>query len=344
MSLYLLMGAVWDMFTEYAGRVAAWDGEVREANACDQTTVGGRRGRTWAAEPWRTVYLGGREEDPDERREGGKKPGALPGRACVSLGADEACVGKLSDMPEAWRVTDDAMERALSADDDIYTMRIVEDLMKEWGWDEGEREREVAGLREGLRQAGLYQGGMPPTRPLEVMGGVDKRPLHASTPMWQGSGGEDTHNDAINSDPVMRLFQRCHTLESAPGVEAPNGRRVRIDKSEQKVMDAAGTLQTWMARWVAASLHVAHHFTDAAACDASLVTEGDVTRVAVGVWDGVQPGGAFYPGWKGVEEGKVERGMMGAAVPGEWDITTAEMYAVEMLCCRLSMHGGEGMQ
>ena len=58
------MREVWDMFETHASGVAAHADEVRDANMWDATTDAGRRGQTWVCEPWRTVYLGGREEDP----------------------------------------------------------------------------------------------------------------------------------------------------------------------------------------------------------------------------------------------------------------------------------------
>ena len=76
-----------------------------------------------------------------------------------------------------------------------------------------------------------------------------------------------------------------------------------------------------MARWVVLSLHVAHHFTDVAACDASLKEMDGVKRSAIGIWEGVQPD-------EDSEEDRVRKGMIGKAVPGEWDITTSEMYAI----------------
>ena len=46
----------------------------------------------------------------------------------------------------------------------------------------------------------------------------------------------------------------------------------------------------WWVRWVCLNLHAWHGFTHAVATDGSLKTYADgVTRLAVGLWEGVQP-------------------------------------------------------
>ena len=110
-------------------------------------------------EPWRTVYLGGREEDPDMteaeramRRQA--RPQAMEGRACMSLEVDETCPG---DVPMKWRVADDAIHRALHAENDKVTLDVLNDLMRdEWKWGEHERRRETEELRRALKAQGIY--------------------------------------------------------------------------------------------------------------------------------------------------------------------------------------------
>ena len=103
------MRELWEAFCAHADGVAAHGDEVKLTNMVDATTEGGKRGRTWTCEPWRTVYLGGREDDPDmteaaaEQRKA-EKPNALEGRACMSLDTDQACP---DNVPHEWRVTDD---------------------------------------------------------------------------------------------------------------------------------------------------------------------------------------------------------------------------------------------
>ena len=63
----------------------------------------------------------------------------------------------------------------------------------------------------------------------------------------------------------------------------------------------------------------AHHFTHAAATDASLQIDSDGTRhVGIGIWAGVQPD---YEG-EGIrtDERRVGDGMWGMAVPLAWEI------------------------
>ena len=324
------MQAAWCMFCRYASSVRAHDGEVEQHNARDQTARAGRRGRTWVCEAWRTVYLGGREEDPDEtevekamRRQA--RPGAMEGRACMSLEVDETCPG---DVPMAWRVTDDAIRRAMHAENDKVTLDVLDGLMRdEWQWGEHERKRETSELRRALKGQGLYAGGMPKSKPFgqrPIMSG-ERTPAGTEELMWKTGGGPsgmtEVTNEEINNDPALRVFQRCDSVEQAPGVTCSDGRRVVLDADERKVMAESGRLQTWMARWVVTSLHVAHHLTDVAACDASKKVVGGEERSAIGIWEGVQTGG-------GGEERCIANGMIGAAVPGRWDITTSEMYAI----------------
>jgi hypothetical protein len=187
----------------------------------------------------------------------------------MSLEVDETCPG---DVPMKWRVTDDAIHRALHAESDKVTLDVLHDLMRdEWKWGEHERRRETEELRRALKAQGIYAGGVPPTRPFGYKSIVSSARTPAGTQelMWETGGGPsgatEVGNDDINADPALRVFQRCDSIEQLPGVECRDGRRVVLDEGERKVMAGSGRLQTWMARWVVASLHVAHHLTDVAA-------------------------------------------------------------------------------
>ena len=77
---------------------------------------------------------------------------------------------------------------------------------------------------------------------------------------------------------------------------------------------------------MALCLHFRHHFTHAAATDASLQQDAKGNRgVAIGVWSGVQPD--YADDVRGTEEDRVGRGLWGMAVPSNWGIAYAKMYA-----------------
>ena len=108
-------------------------------------------------------------------------------------------------------------------------------------------------------------------------------------------------------------------------------------------------------RWLCLNLHAFHRFTHAVATDGSLKVGADgVTRVAAGLWEGVQPldmtGLSAQERWR-IESGegesdesvrrRVGAGLWGAALPSTSldTIEDAEMYAV-LLYLRKMTSGG----
>ena len=89
-------------------------------------------------------------------------------------------------------------------------------------------------------------------------------------------------DDAINQDPVLRLWQRSSALEiEGRGVVDKTGTRVHSDEQGRGVLKKRGTLASWRVRWLTVCLHLRHHFTHAAACDASLVRQDGRRRLAL---------------------------------------------------------------
>ena len=110
---------------------------------------------------------------------------------------------------------------------------------------------------------------------------------------WR-TGGSDTGyteigNNLIARCPVLRLFLRSDDVEVRGGVLDANGVRIECDDAEKATLKG-GAEQCWWVRWVCLNLHAWHGFTHAVATDGSLKTYADgVTRLAVGLWEGVQP-------------------------------------------------------
>ena len=138
------------------------------------------------------------------------------------------------------------------------------------------------GWRAAMRTAAAHawdvaEACMPITDPLgHVEAGcepcADGR-LHVS--YWRGGGSKDgwdeTMDDAINRDPVLRLWQRSSALEveAGRGVRDKTGAQVTSDEQGRRVLKKRGTLASWRVCWLTVCLHLRHHFTHAAACDAS---------------------------------------------------------------------------
>ena len=118
--------------------------------------------------------------------------------------------------------------------------------------------------------------------------------------MWTKGGGragyEEIGRNDIARDPVLRLYLRSDEAEGAIR-SAPQERlrdregenEIVMDESECRTMRERGTSTTWRARDLACRLHKWHHFTAAAATDASLKETRDGRLAAFGGWEGVQP-------------------------------------------------------
>ena len=102
-----------------------------------------------------------------------------------------------------------------------------------------------------------------------------------------GGGYEGVGRNEIERDAVRRLELRSEGAEGAI-LSAPQGRlrdregenEIVMDESECRTMRERGTSRTWRARNLACRLHKWHHFTAAAATDASGLAEGDSRRKA----------------------------------------------------------------
>ena len=143
------------------------------------------------------------------------------------------------------------------------------------------------------------------------------------------SGFDDVEDDDISGDPVMRLWQREIEMEmvNVRGVRDLTGTWVRCDDEGQKVLEKRGWKEGWRGRWLTACAHMAHAFTHAAACDASLQTDEKGRRgVGIGIWMGVQP--SVEGSTRHTIAERVGSGMWGMACPSNWQIADAEMYAI----------------
>ena len=96
-------------------------------------------------------------------------------------------------------------------------------------------------------------------------------------------------------------------------------------------MKTKGRTASWRVRWMTVCMHLRHHFTHAAACDASLVkSAGGRRRLAVGIYSGVPTADDKAGGRWETEEQRVGRGLWGAGVPANWEVCDAELYAILM--------------
>ena len=93
------------------------------------------------------------------------------------------------------------------------------------------------------------------------------------------------------------------------------------DAAERKALRLCGRVETWKARHVALCLHLRHNFTRVCATDGSRTMDKGQARVSYGIWRGVQPG-------EGDEDACVTAGLSGGALPTEYTIHDAEMYAM----------------
>ena len=102
---------------------------------------------------------------------------------------------------------------------------------------------------------------------------------------------------------------------------------MQCDKEGCSTLLKHGFAGSWKGRWLTLSLHFRHQFTHAAATDASLqYDEHGKKGVSIGIWSGVQPD------WRDEEPRTLGRrvgdGLWGMAVPANWEIADAEMYAI----------------
>ena len=143
-----------------------------------------------------------------------------------------------------------------------------------------------------------------------------------------GEGFSALHDDEINIDPVLRLWQRSGDMEWGDhnGVRDATGHDIRCDEIGRTVMKKHGAQQSWRARWITACVHMQHNFTHAAACDASLQPIDGRRILGVGIYEGAQPDKLGLTPLTDAE--KIGEGMWGWAVPTGWEIMDAEMYAV----------------
>ena len=136
--------------------------------------------------------------------------------------------------------------------------------------------------------------------------------------LWATGGDEHGYDavwqEAIRTDPVLRLFLRVRDLEVAggPGVESRTGPVVRSGHGNRASLFEPDRVRTHLRQGNAQSqhallnvclpLHYKHHFTHAACVDGSMVDprrEGGagVKKVSYGVWEGVRPEAEVQPGY-----------------------------------------------
>ena len=165
-------------------------------------------------------------------------------------------------------------------------------------------------------------------------------------PFWNGGtydGYEDAMDDRINRDPILRLSQRTHILESTHAIaRARSGVKVTCDKEERQTLRRHGRSATWRARAHLAILHARHNFTHAAATDGSRYHDESeaAPRVACGYYSGITPLDQLdittREARRRMEEGentkeiaeRVGAGLWGAALPSHWSVADAECYAI----------------
>ena len=164
---------------------------------------------------------------------------------------------------------------------------------------------------------------------------------------WATGGGPtgttEVMDTEINSDPVMRVCQRCDSIEHEPGVIDRDGKRVVLDEAERRRLRDGGTREAWRARRVLANIRMGHWVRWCAFTDASKGKHG----VGGGVWEGVQEekGCKRLTGLaarmqqrrretgRGEGTAKMERravgeGLWGEKLPDKWEVYDAEMYMI----------------
>ena len=194
----------------------------------------------------------------------------------------------------------------------------------------------IGGVAEAARLAREHRPGallMPANDPQDDVEHGMELPDVVGRSFWRNGGGVEGYaavmNNRLSADPVNRLWQRSVLMEDRlrAGARDSAGTVVKCDAEGCKILQKAGFRESWRARWMTLSLHFRHHFTHAAATDASLQHDAEGRRgVAIGIWSGVQPD---YEGdTRGTEADRVGRGLWGMAVPSNWEIADAEMYAI----------------
>ena len=285
----------------------------RQDNIKESTRNETERDRHSSALPFRTLYLGKEPStesdaaDSDaQQKEKTKKTMALDG------GGDEwrvAADGEATIGGDAWWESDEP--------DTLGHGQEIDDLVGGGEW------------RRGAPQAVLDNVAME-----EEIGGAVQE-------MWTKGGGregyEEIGRNEIARDPVLRLYLRSDEAEGAIR-SAPQERlrdregenEIVMDESECRTMRERGTSTTWRARDLACRLHKWHHFTAAAATDASLKKTRDGRLASFGGWEGVQPkeGDDDAQETRAQIHERIGRGIWGGALPGSWEIVDAEMYAI----------------
>ena len=227
------------------------------------------------------------------------------GRLAEQERRDRAKLERGADASVGTRVTDDEVEKVTEEWADDMTRDLFEHPDGDGGWG-GDGLAAQGGWLRWLRHV------------IPTLGPV---PASGAMAFWGTGGGKDGYtevmDEGINTDAVMRVFQRSDRVEVRGGVRARTGVRVECDVDEKRVLSQDGFRQTWRMRHVLACLHARWQFTRCFACDGSLKGK----KVAYGVWEGVRPGA-------GTEEEKIGWGLWGGALPSHFSIADAECYAI----------------
>ena len=308
------VGEAFSIYTRYAARLSGGANVAERDNLDELPRAKGQRGEALPVDECQVMYLGGRRVVNVPRLGGGVE---REERSCTGL---EPSTARDAALPAELRVTEGAAREAVEAEG----AAIAEDAV-----------RAMEGLPAATRR-GMWWW----------TSDVVDCARESACSFWR-TGGSDTGyteigNNMIARCPVLRLFLRSDDVEVRGGVLDANGVRIECDDEEKKAL-RGGAEHCWWVRWVCLNLHAWHDFTHAVATDGSLKTYADgSTRLAVGLWEGVQPldeDTLDEDGRRRLEEegereesiqSRVGAGLWGAALPAASldTIVDAEMYAV----------------
>ena len=205
-----------------------------------------------------------------------------------------------------------------------------------------------------MKEAGDEDTVLPPNYPQDAIDSVG-RGLDLFRGAGLGAAGYDLIRDsALLRDPVIRCFLRSDEIEAGSGgVALPNGRVVRMDRRERRIMHrTSATYVSADSARLAIALHFARHFTHAAAVDGSKAGEkekqdaGGVARTdaeAAAEAEELRLGACAYGWWEGPKfaagvvpematqaqfESAMAAGFGGGKLPDSWSIADAEVYAM----------------
>ena len=311
--------AMWGVFLKHAGevhgkgRVAAetLNGEERAKAA---VLRGSRRPSEPHDEAWRTLYLGGEEERPED---------------AVNAAAIRALGGEAGDGKKRRRA---GLERA-EGDDEQRTVTVEEARRRV---DLGRRM--WSAVRAGSRDYDLTEVLLPEMWAFEDMcWDPEERRTDGGKGIWKGELGEEGEAAAMH-DPLARVLDRVHAaVQEGWRTTMPDGTEADLDENERAVLASrVSAAEDVKVMQPAVALHIVTRFTDVWATDGSrkeVCREDGTTEVAVGAgaYGGRQPAvrGAHetIADWRTRQVGM---GMRCARLPGHYEVIDAELAAMLM--------------